>query len=161
MRFRSADRVAEDLAGEELHIPLLGADEVLQRAGDRPVRSLGLNLEGRWIERSAELEERAGRPGVVSEDVIERRSAHRLGLQEWTAALDEPAPALSACELVLLDDHLSAREHDRGLALDAASLVRVVVDAHVVRLRRDRRRRSWIPHHDVGVATDRNGPLLR
>src|SRR2546430_4722209 len=63
-----------------------------------------------------------------------------LALQDRAAAFDEFAASLFAEELVLFDDDLAAREHDRGLAFDPASLVRVVVDAHVVSLRGDRRR---------------------
>src|SRR2546427_6696152 len=84
-----------------------------------------------------------------------------LGLKQRTAALDESAAAFLACELVLLDDDFPSREHDRGFSLNPASLVWVVVDAHVMGLRGDRRRRARVPDHDVGVASDRDGALLR
>src|SRR5438105_13459976 len=88
-------------------------------------------------------------------------TSRTLGLQERAATLDEAAAALPPEELVLVDDHLAAREDRRRLALHLTALVWVVVDTHVVRLRRQRLRRLRIPHHDVGVAADRDRALLR
>src|SRR5712691_9313479 len=84
-----------------------------------------------------------------------------LGLKDRAAALDEPAAAFLTEERVLLHDDFPAREHDRGFALHPASLIRVVVDPHVMSLCRDGRDRPRVPDHDVGIASDRDGPLLR
>src|SRR5438270_2605245 len=84
-----------------------------------------------------------------------------LGLKQRAATLDESAAAFLADELVLLDDDFPSREDDRGFSLNPATLVRLVADAHVMGLRGDRRRRAGVPDHDVGVAADRDGALLR
>src|SRR6267378_1830067 len=84
-----------------------------------------------------------------------------LGLEDRASPLDETAPALFADELVLLDDDLATREHYGRLALHLATLIGVVVDAHVMSLRRDRGGRPRIPDDDVGVAAHRDRALLR
>src|SRR5437762_2128857 len=67
---------AEQLAGEELQVPLLRADEVLKRPVERAVRAAGAHLELRGIEVCAELQKGHRRPGVVAQHLIERLGAH-------------------------------------------------------------------------------------
>ena len=68
-------------------------------------------------------------------------------------ALDElPAPGLRD-ELVVLDDHLAADEHDLRSAGDLGALEQVVVHVRVVGRGRDRQLLLGIPDDDVGVAS--------
>src|SRR5262245_53944911 len=64
-------------------------------------------------------------------------------------------------ELPVLDHQSAARQHGVGGAGHLASLVRVVVDLHVERLRRQGERAVGIENDDVGVGAWRDRALLR
>ena len=67
-------RAVQQLAGEELHVPLLRADDVLEGPMERAVRADGAHLERRRIEARAELQEGHRGPRVVAKHVLERVS---------------------------------------------------------------------------------------
>ena len=76
-------------------------------------------------------------------------------------ALDELARTRLADELVALDDHLAAHEHDLRGALYLSPLEQVVVDVGVVRGGGDRQLLVGIPDDDVGVGARRDRALAR
>ena len=82
---------------------------------------------------------------------VARRTSPRL--RRDPAPRHEPALSRRAVELAVLHQHLTALHHDLGEAAHDPSLVRRVVDAHVVRRRRDRPLLRRVEHHDVGVGT--------
>src|SRR5580765_3771562 len=68
----------------------------------------------------------------------------------------ERARASPSHELPVLDDHSAPRQHGVCRAGHLAPFVRVVVDVHVQRLRRERDGPVGIEHDDVGVRAWRN-----
>jgi hypothetical protein len=66
------DTRANEIAGQQLHVPLLGTHEMLQRSVERSIRAPRSIVETSWIERPAKVQERCRRPGVVTQNVIER-----------------------------------------------------------------------------------------
>ena len=64
-------------------------------------------------------------------------------------------------ELAVLDDQPAARQHGVCRAGHLAAFVRVVVDVHVQRLRRERDRPIGIEDDDVGVRAWRNRAFAR
>src|SRR5262245_58217359 len=76
-------------------------------------------------------------------------------------AVEERPGVLPTDELVVAHLNLSSQHHDFGPAGDRAALVEVVVDAHMMRLRRDGALRVGIPHENVRVAPRCDRSLAR
>src|SRR5687768_6066153 len=60
------------------------------------------------------------------------------------AALEQLSVAAFSLVLVVLDDHLAAREHRLRLVLDAPAFEEAVVAVHVVRLGAERALDGWV-----------------
>ena len=76
-------------------------------------------------------------------------------------ALDELAAARLGEQLVALDDHVAAQQDDLRRAVHLGALEDVDVRGGVVRLGRDGGAPLGVEDDDVGVAADRDRPLLR
>src|SRR5271168_790936 len=71
------------------------------------------------------------------------------------------AAAYASDVFPFVDNQLAAREYLPGVAGNLEAFEHGIVDAHVMRLRADEVFGFGIPHHDVGIATRRDGAFLR